>query len=113
MVFQLVGVGRLQFPAALLTLPDGARLPLFLDTPRHWPLGQVPAQRAGSDAAIVHDDGVEPFVLPAAPFASQDVRVRGQATLRDNTNIQIAARGSAVLVTAPGFSISNVVSGTK
>lgn len=62
-------------------LPDGERLLLFADTPRHWPLGAVPAQRGGAPALLLHDDRTEPILLPIGGHA-QSLRIRGKATLR-------------------------------
>lgn len=74
----------LQLPGAVVTLPDGTRLPLFVDAPRHWPLGAVPAQRLGTTATIVHDTHAEPLLLTGGDAAAQSVQVRGTAALGDD-----------------------------
>ncbi len=71
-----------QVPGVLLVLPDGRRLPAFLDAPRHWPLGDIPAARAGTVATVLHDDRSEPFPLRGATGASQHLEIRGTATIR-------------------------------
>lgn len=71
-------------PGALVTLATGERIHLFLDAPRHWPLGAVPAGRAGSRAFALHDDQVESIVLPGSKDAVQTIRVRGSGTIEGN-----------------------------
>jgi len=68
-----------QVPGVLLVLPGGQRLPAFLDSPRHWPLGDVPAARGGTVATVVHDDRCEPFPLRSADGAAQHLEIRGKA----------------------------------
>lgn len=66
---------------AAILLPDGERLLVFADTPRHWPLGAVPAARGGAPALLLHDDRTEPIRLPTGGHA-QSLRIRGKAQLR-------------------------------
>lgn len=46
-------------PGALVTLANGERVHLFLDAPRHWPLGAIPAGRASTNAFVVRESGLE------------------------------------------------------
>lgn len=65
---------------------------LFLDAPRHWPLGAIPAARSGVAGVLVYDDRVEPFVLPAASTAVQSVQVRGRVRIgRQGTRLEARA----------------------
>lgn len=64
-------------PGALVTCANGERVHLFVDAPRHWPAGRVPASRAGTRAFALHDDEIEPIVLPGNGDAIQTLRVRG------------------------------------
>lgn len=73
----------LPVPGAAVLLPDGRRILLFVDTPRHWPLGAIPAQRRGAAARLLHESGDEPITLPASEHAVQTLRVRGKALVQD------------------------------
>lgn len=73
-----------EVPGAMVTLGNGERIHLFIDTPRHWPLGAVPAQRAGATALLMRDDRVESVVLPTSDDAPQSLRVRGDARVENN-----------------------------
>lgn len=77
-------------PGAMVTLANGDRVHLFLDAPRHWPLGAIPAARAGTSAFAVREDGVEIVHLPESRDASQQVVVHGKATIEDN-NVRLQA----------------------
>ena len=92
-----------QLPGAMLLLPDGTRVPMFVDTPRHWPLGMVPAQRGGTRAILIHDDRFEPTTLPAATGGSQRMTVRGDATLRGKDLVLTA---TAELGDIPGYTLA-------
>ena len=76
------GGDPLSVPGAAVLLPGGGRIHLFVDTPRHWPLGAVPAQRRSTIARLLLDSGPEPITLPAGDDAVQTLRVRGTATVR-------------------------------
>ncbi|MBL9076778.1 MAG: hypothetical protein JNL08_04695 [Planctomycetes bacterium] len=54
---------------------------LFGDTPRHWPVGKVPAQRAGGGALVLTDRGLEQATLPPSDDHGQMFRVTGSGTL--------------------------------
>ncbi|MBL8747812.1 MAG: hypothetical protein JNK78_01535 [Planctomycetes bacterium] len=75
---------------AVVSLADGERIHMFIDTPRHWPLGAVPAGRAGTSAMVLRDDGNETVVLPSSDAAMQTLRIRGDATI-DGSEIRIDA----------------------
>jgi hypothetical protein len=92
-----------QLPGALLVLADGARLPLFLDTPRHWPLGRVPASRVGTTAWILYDDHAEPFVLPGACEGARNLRVRGRAEVVDK---DVVLTATAEIGDVAGFGLA-------
>ncbi len=92
-----------QMPAALLLLAEDQRLPLFVDTPRHWPLGRVPASRAGTMASILHGDHIEPFLLPSCAGGAQSLTVRGSAVVSDKTLVLTA---TAELGDEQGFSLA-------
>jgi hypothetical protein len=92
-----------QVPGAVVLLPDGTRLPMFVDTPRHWPLGQVPAPRSGLPATLVFDDRFEPWVLPRAAGHMQGITVRGTATLRGKDLVLTA---TAEVGDLPGFALA-------
>lgn len=77
-------------PGALVTLANGERVHLFLDAPRHWPLGAIPAGRAGTNAFVLRESGLEIVPLPQSQEASQQVVVRGKATIVDN-NVRMQA----------------------
>jgi hypothetical protein len=64
-------------------LPSGPVF-VFSDTPRHWPLGAVPSNRAGSHALLLHDDRTEPVTLPASGVAGNTTIAHGTATLVGN-----------------------------
>jgi len=87
-----LGQGPYDIPGALVSLANGERLHLFVDAPRHWPLGVVPAPRAGSRAIVLHDDRTETIVLPGNGDAVQTIRVRGAATVEGN-ELRIEATG--------------------
>jgi hypothetical protein len=91
-----------QVPGAMLLLADGTRLPMFVDTPRHWPLGAVPAQRGGTRAILIHDDRFEPTTLPPARGGAQRITVRGTATLRGKDLVLTA---NAELGDMPGYAL--------
>jgi hypothetical protein len=92
-----------QFPGVLLELPDGRRLPVFADVPRHWPLGTVPAVRSGLVACVARDDRFEPLPLPAAPEAVRHLEIRGRASLRGQDLVLIA---SARIGDAQGYGLA-------
>lgn len=94
---------HLQLPAALALLAGGERLPLFVDTPRYWPLARVPATRGGTAAVVVHDDRTEAIVLPASEDAMQSLHVRGRASVKGQ-QLQLVA--TAVLGDLPGFALA-------
>jgi tetratricopeptide (TPR) repeat protein len=72
-------------PGAMVTLGNGERVHLFLDAPRHWPLGTIPAARANTNAFVVRDGGFEIVPLPASQDAVQQVRAHGTATITGNS----------------------------
>lgn len=77
-------------PGALVVLPNGEPVHLFLDAPRHWPLGEVPAARAGTTAYLVRADAAEPTTLPASRSAPQALQVRGKAEISgDNVKLEV------------------------
>ncbi|MBL8754617.1 MAG: hypothetical protein JNK15_15035 [Planctomycetes bacterium] len=96
-------VAAVHLPGAALLLPDGTRLAMFVDTPRHWPLGQVPASRSRQKAVLAFDDRFEPWVLPASAGHAQGITVRGTATLRGK-DLVLAA--TAELGDVPGFALA-------
>ena len=87
---------------AAVLLPDGERLLLFADTPRHWPLGAVPAARGGAPALLLHDDRAEPIRLPVGGHA-QSLRIRGKAQLRSK-DLRLEVR--AELGDVQGFALA-------
>ena len=98
------GGDPLSVPGAAVLLPGGERIHLFVDTPRHWPLGAVPAQRRSTIARLLHDNGPESITLPAGDDAVQTLRVRGTATVRGN-NLRLVA--TATLGDVPGYALAD------
>jgi tetratricopeptide (TPR) repeat protein len=94
---------ELGVPGALLVLPDGERLPLFVDAPRHWPLGRVPGARAGTVATVLATDGPEPFFLPGVPTSGRTIDVRGRATI---TGRDVVLRAAVELGDVEGFALA-------
>ena len=90
-------------PGALVTLADGSVEHLFVDAPRHWPLGAVPAGRARSAAYVVRSNGVEAIELPDSRDAVQTLRIAGKATVADG-DLQLAA--SARIGDTQGWSLA-------
>lgn len=73
-------------------IADSAPILLFLDAPRHWPLGAIPAARSGVAGVLLYDDRTEPFVLPAASTAVQSLQVRGRVRIgRQGTRLEARA----------------------
>jgi tetratricopeptide (TPR) repeat protein len=66
-------------PGAWIEFGPDDGVPVFADTPRHWPFGRVPAQRRGTQALLLLADGVAPILLPGSADAVQQIRVRGTA----------------------------------
>lgn len=64
-------------------LPGGPVF-VFSDTPRHWPLGAVPANRSGSTALVLHDERTELVALPVGSVATNTTFGRGTATVVGN-----------------------------
>jgi hypothetical protein len=91
-------------PGALVTLGNGERVHLFVDTPRHWPLGAVPAGRAGSRAYVLRGDQIEAVTLPGNADAVQTLRVHGEATVAGN-DVQLQA--TAEVGDVQGFDLAD------
>lgn len=73
-------------------IAGAAPILLFLDAPRHWPLGAIPAARSGVPGVLLYDDRTEPFVLPAASTAVQTLQVRGRVRIgRQGTRLEARA----------------------
>lgn len=84
---------RFGLPAALVRPADGHAEWLFYDTPRHWPLGDVPAFRSGGLAFVLHAERAEQTRLPVADVAVQDVAVDGTCTIaEDGTRLAASIR---------------------
>lgn len=99
-----LGEGPHNVPGAMVTLKNGERIHLFVDAPRYWPLGVVPAPRAGSRAVALFDDRAESIVLPGNPDAAQQtIRVRGNATIEGN-ELRIEVTGE--LADLAGFGLA-------
>ena len=92
----------LEATGAAVLLPDGERLLLFADTPRHWPLGAVPGPRSGVPGLLLHDDRQEPILLPVGGHA-QSLRIRGKAKLRSK---DLRLEVTAELRDLQGFAIA-------
>jgi len=95
---------HINIPGALVTLGNGERVFLFVDTPRHWPLGAVPAGRAGSRAYVLRGDDIEAVTLPGNPDAVQTLHVRGEATVAGN-DVQLHA--TAEVGDVQGFDLAD------
>ena len=54
---------------------------LFFDTPRYFPAGAVPPERAGGGALVLTDDGIVPTALPASGEHRQHITIEGSGTL--------------------------------
>lgn len=79
-----------QMPGAMVPLADGSVVHLFVDAPRHWPLGAIPAGRSGTTVFAVRENGVELAVLPQSRDAAQQFRARGRAVV-DGTAVKLDA----------------------
>jgi tetratricopeptide (TPR) repeat protein len=95
---------HISVPGALVTLANGDRVYLFVDTPRYWPLGAVPAGRAGSRAYVLRGDDIEAVTLPGSADAVQTVHVRGEATVAGN-DVQLQA--TAEIGDVQGFDLAD------
>ena len=95
---------HISVPGALVTLGNGERVHLFVDTPRHWPLGAVPAGRAGSRAYVLRGDDIEDITLPGSADAVQTLHVRGEATVAGN-DVQLHA--TAEVGDVQGFDLAD------
>lgn len=97
-------------PGAVVRTDDGGRICLFADAPRHWPLGAVPAVRAGTMAWQLGDGLAERFVLPANDDAAQTLRVRGKARVDgDKLRLEVEAE----IGDQQGFMLAHRVSQLK
>jgi hypothetical protein len=96
--------GTLSLGGAAVLCRDGERIVLFPDTPRHWPLGAIPAARAGGPALLLHDGHSEPCELPASADRAQTLRVRGTATVRGK-DVQLEA--TAELGDVQGYGLAD------
>ena len=72
-------------PTVRLLPRDGASAWLFADSPRHWPIGVVPAHRGGARAFVLRDDSYELLRLPAPATAVQDLEVSGECAFEPTT----------------------------
>ncbi|MEZ6037031.1 MAG: hypothetical protein R3F29_06095 [Planctomycetota bacterium] len=75
-----LGTDAVDMPAAAV-LVDGGPIAMFPDTPRFWPLGRVPAHRAGTTAWLVDGDRLSTFQLPGTDSATRALTVRGRAVV--------------------------------
>lgn len=74
------GTDQVDMPAAAVLI-DGMPLPVFPDAPRFWPLGRVPAHRAGTTAWLADGDRLTTFRLPGTDSATRALTVRGRAVV--------------------------------
>lgn len=97
---------RCGLPAALVRPRDGQPVWLFYDSPRHWPLGDVPAFRGGALAYVVHADHAEQTRLPVADGAAQDFALDGTCQVGDDG---ARLRASVSLLGHTGFSYAEQI----
>lgn len=55
---------------------------LFYDTPRHWPVGAIPPQRARGGALVWTAAGIKAVALPTSAEHQQHLEVQGAGTLQ-------------------------------
>ncbi len=97
---------RTGLPCARLRPRDGAAKWLFYDTPRYWPLGEVPAHRSGALAYVIGADAAEQIRLPLAIGAVQDLAIDASCTFGDDgTRMSAAVR----LLGHSGFSVAEQI----
>jgi hypothetical protein len=94
----------LDMPALFVRPRDGAPAFVFADSPRHLPLGTVPALRSGAPAYLLSATGAESVQLPAAASGTQDLQVDGSARF-DGDAIVVAGR--AVIGDVTGYRIAD------
>jgi tetratricopeptide (TPR) repeat protein len=100
------GGNPLPVPGAAVTLGGGEHVFLFVDTPRHWPLGAIPAQRRGTEARLLHAHGDEVVTLPWSPHAVQTLQVRGKAVVQDR---QLRLEATATIPDVQGLTMAERV----
>ncbi len=76
---------------------------LFADTPRYWPLGAIPAHRAGVLAYLIRADAAEQLRLPASNASPRLVTIDGTCTLSDTA---VVVRAHAGIGDFTGFAIA-------
>lgn len=97
---------RAPLPCLRLRPRDGNETWMFYDSPRHWPLGVVPAHRSGGLAYILSDDAAEQVRLPNATGAVQDFAILATCTFGNDGTVM---RASMHLLGYSGFSAAEQV----
>ncbi len=100
------GDSELRVPCVRLLPRDGDEAWLFADTPRHWPLGSIPAHRSGARAAILSDASFELVRLPVVDGAVQDLQVVGECDFDPATTV---LRSKVCLHGQAGFSVAEQI----
>jgi tetratricopeptide (TPR) repeat protein len=87
----------------LCVRPDaGPPVYVLYDTPRHWPLGAIPAERGHARCWHLGDGPPVPDRLPAAATLPQTIDFRGTARVVDD---QLHLQGTLTLGDVQGFAI--------
>jgi len=87
-------------PAARVAPRDGTAVWLFADSPRHWPLGAIPAQRSAALAFVIGPFGATQTRLPASDSAVQKLQVDGSCTV---TRSSVAAQVTIEIGDTAGY----------